>query len=148
MSMLEVPFGERQLPTFCCGRSCCFAGPVILGLASERNCRSHNGHFRWLRSIRPGRHIKRVAYNSGECLLVAIGGDLGIPWWAAVPLFLFLLRRGRLRLALIYRNSSTQSHDGRIDLLPPVEVLVSSVAETGGPRLRKTASKPVQPLLF
>jgi hypothetical protein len=32
-----------------------------------------------------------VAYNSGECLLVAIGGDLGIPWWAAVPLFLLLL---------------------------------------------------------
>jgi hypothetical protein len=31
-----------------------------------------------------------VAYNSGECLLVANGGDLGIPW-SAVPLFLLLL---------------------------------------------------------
>ena len=25
------------------------------------------------------RHIKRVAYNSGESRLVAFGGDLGIP---------------------------------------------------------------------
>jgi hypothetical protein len=31
-----------------------------------------------------------VAYNSGECLLVAIGGS-GNPVVAAVPLFLFLL---------------------------------------------------------
>jgi hypothetical protein len=43
-----------------------------------------------LRSRRPGTYIKLVAYNSGECLLVAIGGDPGIPW-SAVPLFLLLL---------------------------------------------------------
>ena len=43
-----------------------------------------------VRSRRPGTHIKRVAYNSGECLLVAIGVDPGIPW-SAVPLLLLLL---------------------------------------------------------
>lgn len=39
------------------------------------------------RSIRPGTH---VAYRSGECLLVVIGGDLGI-LRRAVSQFLFLL---------------------------------------------------------
>jgi hypothetical protein len=35
--------------------------------------------------------IECVVNSSGDCPLVVIGGDLGIPWWA-VPLFLFLLR--------------------------------------------------------
>jgi hypothetical protein len=34
--------------------------------------------------------IECVVNISGECPLVVIGGDLGIPCWA-IPLFLFLL---------------------------------------------------------
>ena len=34
--------------------------------------------------------IECVVNISGECPLVANGGDLGIPWWA-IPPFLFLL---------------------------------------------------------
>jgi hypothetical protein len=42
-------------------------------------------------SIWPPASLKKLRSDNGECLLVAIGGDLGIPWWLAVPLFLFLL---------------------------------------------------------
>ena len=50
--------------------------------------------IRWPLQMAPGimarSTIECVVNIAGECPLVAIGGDLGIPWWA-IPLFLFLL---------------------------------------------------------